>query len=259
MPPQDSSKCSRRVPRPSNRVIPVVLTTHCSIDSQTARARLLGINLFLVILGYYREFLNETTYSAVMSQYHDEDVLVVNPVMPNLTPYIGTEVLAISIHVEFDGTDEYPLKAPPEKTAGVKLGTKSMTQSSCPVKVATVSYCIRSVVAAGAVVSSRSMTTNALGTAALGEAVLNTEAALVLARMYTRTRSKRYWSNKLENVDELARSDSWNDKAPKTPVGPFCRMELLPERPVEFPNVSVICLVENLAPGYGREGGFLKE
>lgn len=141
---------------------------------------------------YYLVFLNDTTYSAVMSQYQDDVVLVESPVTPNLTPYKGTAVFAMSIHVELLGSEEYPLNAPPEKTAGVTLGTRSMTQSSCPVKVATESYCIRSVIAVGALLSSRSMTIKTLGTAALGDAVLNNEAALVLARMYNRIFSNRY-------------------------------------------------------------------
>jgi len=175
---------------------------------------------FYVKTTSYLVFLKETTYSAVMSQIHDDVELTVSPVTPNLTPYIGTAVFAMSIQAEFEGKDEYPLNAPLANTAGVKLGTRSMTQSSCPVKVATVSYCIRSVTAVGAVLSSRSMTMNTLGTAALGDAVLNTDAAFVLARMYSLTFSNRYWSKREANVIELARSDNWKAMAPKTPVAP---------------------------------------
>jgi len=181
----------------------------------------------------------------------------VSGVTPNFTPYVGTAVLAMSIQWAFDGELEYPEKAPPEKTAGVILGTRSIIASSSPWIVTTLSYCIISVIAAGAVASSRSIQRYIVGTAAFGEEVLNTETAFDRERTWRRTRSIRYWSKRLENAETLAKSASANATAPNTAVAEFCWMAL-PDIPVELLNVCVICLVLSRAPGIGRVGILMK-
>jgi len=81
----------------------------------------------------------------MMSQVQLEVVDNVKVSVANFTPYTGTVVLAMSIHILLLGVLAYPEKTPPEKTAGVMLGTRSTMASSSPLTETTLSYWSRSV------------------------------------------------------------------------------------------------------------------
>jgi len=102
------------------------------------------------------------------------------------------------------------------------------------------------------------MTKSSWGTAALGDAVLATKTALFLALTCRRTRSNLYWSKRALKLDTCARSERVKARAPSVLVAPLAILMLDPDNPVELLKVLVNCLVVNLDPGIGREGGLRK-